>query len=223
MNKAAQAPACTVLIAAPDLLPALKTRSFEGESELLSFSDAEALRALEVISRRRPRLIALERTFAATPRGAALINRIKADPTLGNSEIRVVSSDAQEPTTIPAPAPAVPSAGPTPALLDKRGTRRAPRFKVASHVDIAVDGNNAKLVDLSIVGAQVVSATVLKPNQKVRLTLSDDQATIRIAAIVAWASFEIPPKIGPRYRAGVDFLDGDAAAIDAFRTRHQVS
>ena len=219
LNNAAQATACTVLIAASDLLPALKKRSFEAEGELLAFTDAEALRALEVISRRRPKLVALERAFAATPRGAALINRIKADPTLSGSEIRVVSSDAQD-STVAAPSAPLSNAGPAAAALDKRGTRRAPRFRIASHVDIAVDGNTAKLVDLSIVGAQVVSATVLKPNQKVRLTFTDQQATIRVVAVVAWASFEIPPKVGPRYRAGIEFVEPDAAALDAFRTRH---
>ena len=65
-----------------DLLPALKERVVDDGGELLAFTDTDALRALEVISRRRPRLVALERTFAATPRGAALINRIKADPAL---------------------------------------------------------------------------------------------------------------------------------------------
>ena len=122
---------CTVLIAAADLLPTLKLRAAETGGELLAFSDTEALRALDAISRRRPGVVALEQAFAATPRGAALINRIKADPTLGGSEIRVV-------------------------------------------------------------------------------------------AVVAWASFEIPPKIGPRYRAGINFLEADASAIEAFRTRHQV-
>ena len=36
--------------------------------------------------------------------------------------------------------------------------------------------------------------------------------TMRFNAIVAWASFEIPPKIGPRYRAGIEFIDADADA-----------
>ena len=33
----------------------------------------------------------LERLFAATPRGAALINRIKTDPQVSQAEIRVMS------------------------------------------------------------------------------------------------------------------------------------
>ena len=93
------APACTVLIAAPDLLATLKQGSLaSNNTELIAFSDAEALRALEVISKRRPKVVALEKVFAATPRGAALINRIKADPALSKSEIRIVSPDGDEST-----------------------------------------------------------------------------------------------------------------------------
>ena len=82
-----------VLIAAPDLLPGLKQRAEIIEGKLLTFTDAEALRALEAITIRHPAMVALERKFAATLGGAALINCIKADPSLTESEVRVVSND----------------------------------------------------------------------------------------------------------------------------------
>lgn len=226
---------CTVLIAAPDLLPALKQRTGNVNGELLAFSDADALRALEVITKRRPRIVAIEKLFAATPRGAALINRIKADPSLVQSEIRVVSSDSEytrvsprtpteaAPAQTPAPgATAAPAAAPVPAPpLDQRGTRRAPRVKIAAKVDAIVDGNAAALLDLSTVGAQVVAGSGLKPNQRVRVALSDEAGVVRFNATVAWVKFEIVPGGGPRYRAGLDFVDADAAAIDAFCGRHK--
>ena len=218
-NILTDATTCTVLIAAPDLLPTLKKGSLASDNtELIAFSDAEALRALEVISKRRPRVVALEKVFAATPRGAALINRIKADPTLSKSEIRVVSADGDESTV----AQVSPAAAPV-APLDHHGTRRAPRFRIAAGIEIAMDGKPATLIDLSAVGAQVVSATVLKPNQKLRVTMTDEQAMLRIAASVAWASFEMPPKVGPRYRAGIQFNDANPKAVDEFRSRHQAS
>jgi len=256
---------CTVLIAAPDLLLTLKSGPLKDHAELLAFSDSEALRALEVISRRRPRLVAVERVFAATPRGVALINRIKADPTLTRSEIRVVSHEdeiaqgAAEPTPIasasvasgatasaaavaniaapptPAPPPSVarastPSAGnaaseaapaPAKAALDRTGTRRVPRFKIANNVEIDINGSSATMVDLSTNGAQVVSPNVLRPNQRLRISLVDDDGAVRCNAVVAWASFEMPPNGAPRYRAGVAFVDAPTAAVDAFRVRHQ--
>lgn len=228
---------CTVLIAAPELLPALKKRASGYEGELLAFPDTEALRALEVISRRRPRLVALERAFAATPRGGALINRIKADPALTGSEIRIVSHDSDESRVVSPPAsghgtaredqvagaavPASDAAAPAPApALDQRGTRRAQRFTMPGGLGVIADGNIVTIIDLSTVGAQIVSATVMKPRQKLRLTVADEQATLRFNAAVAWAKFEIPPESGPRYRAGIEFLDVDAADLDQFRLRH---
>ncbi len=82
--------AAAVLIASSDLLPALEQRAAVGGAAL-RFSDAQPLEALEAITLHRPSLVVLERFFAATPRGAALINRIKADPGCANAEIRVLS------------------------------------------------------------------------------------------------------------------------------------
>jgi hypothetical protein len=210
-----------VLIGAPEVLPGLK-KSIDPNAELLTFADVDALRALEVISRRRPNTVIAEKTFAATPRGAALINRIKADPTLIKSEIRVVGPKPTDVQIVSAGESSVAVSEPaTPAPLDQRGTRRAPRYKIAGLVEIVADGNVATVVDLSTIGAQIVSAIILKPNQKVRMILTDDNATIRFGAIVAWASFEIPPKDGPRYRAGIEFIDADAEALEAFCIRHK--
>jgi hypothetical protein len=206
-----------VLIGAADLLPGLKERAGALNGEVLTFADADALRALEAITKRRPALVALERVFAVTPRGAALINRIKADPSLRQSEIRVLAHDSDYMRVVPrTPPPSAPA-------LDQRGTRRAPRFKMAAHTTAQVEGKTAMLVDLSTVGAQVVSQTALKPNQRIGMALPDDTDSVRFAATVVWTSFEIPPNGGPRYRAGLDFGDAgaDAAAITAFCERHK--
>ena len=122
-------------------------------------------------------------------------------------------------------ATAVASAHPTTSVqpLDQRGTRRAPRFLLAEEIEVLVDGNQAVLVNLSTLGAQLVSATVLKPGQRVRMALFDTVGTLRINAAVAWASFEIPPDSIPRYRAGIEFIDASSVAIDAYATRHRVS
>lgn len=222
-----------VLIAAADLLPAMKSRLAGEARELLGFSDVEALRALEVITTKRPAVVVLERRFALTPRGSALVNRIKADPSLVDTQIRVDQHEAL-PTDAPAAsaAPAGPGrqaaapAGkpaPKPASaqeLDYRGTRRAPRHRIGGTCEILVDGNRGTLIDLSVLGAQLVTPTVLKPNQRVRVTLADDNATIRGTATVVWASFEMPKGSSPRYRAGLDFIEPDGAALNAYIHRH---
>jgi hypothetical protein len=213
---------CTVLIAAAELLPTLKKRPIDPDSEVLAFADSDALKALDVISKRQPNVIVLEQEFSATPRGAALIRRVQADASLSQSEIRVVSKDSGESSVIEA-LTAVDDETETDTQttpLDQRGTRRAPRFKIGGTVEIVLDGNITTLVDLSTIGAQVVSAVVLRPTQRLRVTLADDHTTIRFNATVAWASFEIPRQTSPRYRAGLEFIDAEAPAVDAFRRRH---
>ena len=200
----------TVLIASPEFLPALKERKELGET--VAFADTDALKALDLITRERPKVVALERDFAATSRGTALINRIKADPSLTECEIRIISHDNGDGTA--SPDAVVESAAPAvvAAPLDQTGTRRAPRFSIADGVEVQVDGKPAALINLSLVGAQVVSPTILKPNQRVRFILADKPKAVRVGSVIAWAAFELP-KAGPRYRAGVEFLDPDQAAV----------
>jgi hypothetical protein len=92
---------------------------------------------------------------------------------------------------------------------------------MAREVAALVDGNTASVVDLSVVGAQVVTEAVLKPNQRIRMTLTDETGVIRFNATVAWAKFEIPPQSGPRYRAGIEFLDAVPSAVEAYCERNR--
>jgi hypothetical protein len=210
--------ACTVLIAARDLLDPLRQRLDVG-GEVLTFADSEPLRALEAITERRPGLVALERLFAASPRGAALINRIKADPILAEAEIVVLSHENNSSRTVHRR-----TAPPMKAPADQRGTRRAPRVRVRPGVDVMVDGNNAALIDLSTVGAQVLSVVWLRPNTRVRLTLNEAADSLRVNGVVAWARFEIPGGTGePRYRCGIEFVEAEARAVERFCVKWQVS
>jgi len=208
-----------ILIAASEHLQALKKRDDFKEAQ--TFSDSEALRALEVITRKRPDIVALERSFASTTRGAALINRIKADPKLSACEIRIISHDSAYSrvaahTDAPGDGTAVAVVTPAPvAPLDQRGTRRAPRFRIVDGVEVMVDGNVAFLIDLSVVGAQVMSPTILKPNQRIRMSLPEGRGSLRFGAVVVWAAFELA-QTGPRFRAGIDFFDADPATVTKF-------
>jgi hypothetical protein len=220
----------TVLIASPEYLAALTRR--DDLAQALVFSDADALEALDAITRERPPVVAMHALFAATTRGTALINRIKADPSLTSSEIRIVGHDevsapraaahsaAAGGTTLlggmaVAEAPVLATTPPPVGGLDYRGTRRAPRELVVDGVDVMVDGNPATLVDVSLIGAMVISPTILRPNQRVRMSLPDAIRAIRFSAGVAWAAFELL-KTGPRYRAGIEFFDADPATIQRF-------
>jgi hypothetical protein len=236
--------AAALIIAAQNLMPGLRDH-VKVDGEILTFADTEPIQALQTIMEQRPGLVVLERLFAATPRGAALINRIKSDPQLSHVEVRVMSHTGDysrqvvKPSTVSAPpagqtAGSATSAAPqasggtvateeAPKALDWHGTRRAPRFRVRAGVEVHLDGNPAAVIDLSTVGAQVISPTVLRPNQKVRITIPLEDLQMRFRGAIAWAKFELPkaPAKTPQYRAGVEFTDADAKAIDNFTKRNK--
>ena len=234
-------PAPAVVIAASNLMPSLRERLAD-DGELVLFPDTEPIQALQAILEHKPSLIVLERLFAATPRGAALINRIKNDPQLGHAEVRVMSHSGDfrrvvaKPTAPPPPDPVVEmleggdiavateappappvAAEPPPRALDWHGTRRAARHRLRQGVEIQLDGNPAQVLDLSQVGAQVLSQTILRPNQKVRVSVPNEEFVMRFRGSIAWAKFELPqPSAPPRYRAGVEFTDADPAAVESY-------
>lgn len=211
-------PLVVLIGAAGDLAP---LREQFDQTELIAFADQDVLHALEAIMVRRPSLVALERGFAGTPRGTALINRLRADPTFSSIEIQTVSADGERLPATPwsgGASPTEPSAQP----LDNTGTRRAARVRLREGLDALLEGHSVRLVDLSTYGAQITSAGVLKPNQRVRLSLVDEKGSIRCVALVVWAAFELPraPRTRPHYRAGLAFLDAHTDAVESFAERH---
>jgi hypothetical protein len=232
-------PAPAVVIAASNLMPSLRERLAD-DGELIVFPDTEPIQALQAILEHKPSLIVLERLFAATPRGAALINRIKNDPQLTHCEVRVMSHTGDYSRVMVKGTPEAGSSPPSPSgggaavatqeaaassvtteapsrQRDWHGTRRAPRHRIRSGVEIQLDGNPAEVVDFSQIGAQVLSGTILRPNQKVRVSVPNDDFVMRFRGSVAWAKFELPePSAPPRYRAGVEFADADPAALESF-------
>jgi len=206
----------SVLIAPADHLNDLTAQ----ESPASAFPDSDALQALQAIVKQRPEVVVLDHAFASTSRGAALVNRIKADPSLATCEIRVVQHGAAAAPAAPATATAVLEAPAPAAALDVAGTRRAPRYEMAEGTEALVDNQPVTVVDLSTVGAQVVSPLILKPKQRVRVTLPEAGTGVRLRAVVAWAVFEMP-KGTPQYRAGLEFLDSNPEPVDRFREAHQ--
>jgi hypothetical protein len=222
-----------VLIGPSHALPALSERLDSG-AELHTFTDSEALEALDHVIRIKPRIVALEQEFSATSRGRALVNRINDDPSLSDCEIRVVAHDtapsrassrriaAGTALAVDEPQAAVTaSGGAAGPLLDHRGTRRAPRIAVREGVEVLVDGNPAALINISTVGVQVLSPKMLRPNQRVRVALSDAKGTIRCDGAIAWASFEMPQGQTPRYRAGIELTGADPTVVRAYADRHK--
>ena len=95
--------------------------------------------------------------------------------------------------------------------------RRARRLRMREAVNIMLDGSASFLIDLSTRGAQVLSPAGLRPKQEVRIMLVVGDRTIECAGRVVWALFEqARGTSGALYRAGVEFIDVDTPAVEAF-------
>jgi hypothetical protein len=189
----------TLLIGPAHLAETLQHRPEFSGTQLLVFAEEQVREAVEAIVHRMPSVVAVRDTFAQTPRGTALTNRVTMDAHLSATRVCVIGPDGGVSALQP-PTP------PTWLPLDTAGTRRAARVRIRPGVPIQIDGAAAELVDLSTLGAQVVSHTVLKPSQRVRVILPVERETTRAVGTVIWANFELSKtRPEPLYRAGLEF------------------
>jgi hypothetical protein len=192
----------TVLIAPPGVLPRLRAL-FGSAARLDEYSDGEARAALEHTLATRPQVVALERGFAGTARGRALIERLVGDPALAGCHVRIVSETGEAADPLVHAAEAAEAAGPR--GLDPVGTRRAPRVPLPQ-AEALLDGTPVQLVDISASGSQVISPTMVRPNQRVRVAVAERAGVpVRCRGTVVWSRLELPPGAPPHYRAGIEF------------------
>lgn len=85
--------------------------------------------------------------------------------------------------------------------------RSAARFEHISGAKLLINGAVVDLVDLSVTGAQVLSAMkVLRPSESVQIRLSRDADDVNCDAAIVWSSFEMNGTLQtPCYRAGITF------------------
>ena len=196
----------------------------------LYFTTGNVASALESIRNYRPKLVAVDALWAQTPPGVAFIDRVERLAIL-EGDIRLVARlEGRWVTTpqriavgAPPPAPAIaPAPRPTIVPVDAAAisTRRVPRFLVRDSLDAVVESGSASLVDISVLGAQVVSQPVLRPNQKIKIALPDTGDMLHVTAQVAWSTFEKPQVSDARYRAGLEFTGAAQQALEAYRLRH---
>ena len=164
----------TILIVAADELQSVESDP-GSETDIRIFADNDAIMALQCISRDRPEVVVLGRAFVESPRGAALVNAIKTDHTLTNTQIRVISEASDYFSLILHADPQAESdeampAEPLPA--DYLGTRSARRFTLQPNVVVRVDGNPTTLIELSRTGAGLVGPTLLRLQRRVRLVMA---------------------------------------------------
>ena len=102
-----------------------------------------------------------------------------------------------------------------------QAVRLANRYLFHSEVSVQVNGDPARLFDLSISGCQLLSPTALKPNQMVKILLPADKAPVVCSGKVVWTRLE-PMAAGQPlgYRAGVRFTKADDVGIETFAARY---
>ncbi len=217
--------ASVVLIIAENEAQAVKSEPGFG-TDIRVFADTDALKALQLITHDCPRLVVLGRAFTDTERCAALVNAIRIDQTLADTQIRVLGQASDYLRLVSRRAEAglepdteVPG---EPLRPDYLGTRQARRFRMVAATEVRLAGTPTALVDLSRTGARVVGPRALRPHQRVSFSLVDSEQDVKIAASVVWVFFE--PARGdspPRYQAGLKFIDADPEIIEAFSVRHR--
>jgi hypothetical protein len=212
---------------------AVRQRAIRLESpfsgRVLYFTDSSLISALESIRAHKPRVVAIESQLAQSGEGRAFIDRLKAAAVPG-CEIHLIAYVGGRWTTGLVGSAAIEVAAPAAAQTAARvaapvaavNTRRVPRFPLLDTRAAVVDGKQTNLVDMSVLGAQVVSLPVLKPNQRLKISLPDEgDETLELSGFIAWATFERRDFASqPQYRAGMEFTDAAAQALEKYCRRH---
>jgi hypothetical protein len=163
-----------VIISTPAQAPALREQLGQ-DPAVVVFADTDSLKALEAIATTHPTIVALNPTFADTARGAALVAQLKNDSDLSGIDLRVLIEDEKN---VPLMIADHATSAETALLemsrpLSRAGTRAALRY-VMDRRPIVVNGETSALIDLSVTGAQVLLPTRVRPNEPVRLVLSEE-------------------------------------------------
>jgi len=83
------------------------------------------------------------------------------------------------------------------------------------------DNSSIKMVDLSVLGAQMISQPMMRPNQKIKVGLPDANGVIQMQASVAWSVYEKPATAKePHFRVGVEFNNPVEETLADYCKRH---
>ena len=221
-----------VVVADASRLAAIR-ESVQLPGRLLHFNSGSVASAMESIRAYQANVVAVDAVFAQTPAGVAFIERVEALDMFGTAVKLIVQVEGrwivaprgaavQPPLVAPVrQAPTAPKAVVTAAPAAVSSTRRVPRFPVLEPLDAIVESGRASVVDLSVLGAQVVSVPVLRPRQKIKIGLPDNDDVVNVVAQVAWSTFERSPfEVEPHYRVGIEFAGDAQQVLEQYRLRH---
>ena len=159
----------------------------------------------------RPRVVAMPEKFALSPRGTALTHRIAVDAAARRHAGAVIDSPGHG-------GAGSPQAHARRGCRSTRPARGACRASACGRgIDVQIDGATAALVDLSTMGAQVVSTTVLKPSQRVRVVLPVDTVSRSGPRAPSRGRCSNSQRgLTPQYRAGLEFSSADPEPLLQF-------
>ena len=228
----------TIIVADAARIPAIRDGALL-PGRMMYFTASNVASAMDTIRAHQPKLVVVDALFARTPPGVAFVERVE-QLAIPQSDVRLVvqlegrwvtapRTSVPEPVSVSRPVavaskPAVVVASAPPMIAAPAAalnTRRAPRFLVRDAVNAVVENGSANLVDISVLGAQIVSEPVLRPRQKIRIALPDTGDMLQVMAQVAWSTFEKPVLVmAAHYRAGIEFTDAAQQALEDYRRRH---
>lgn len=214
----------TVVVADPQRMQQLRD-GLATPGRVLRYPTSNLASALESIRANQPGLIILDSGFLHGGQGHGFVQRIHD---LGLSKVvlqqavfnhghwTMTSLDQAPPEQRPADNQRV-------VAVKRAGleTRRAPRFLVQDIAQALADGAPIDVVDLSVLGAQMISQPMMRPNQTLRIGLPDTSGNIMLTANVAWSVYEkAANKPAPHFRVGIEFSNTEAENLADYCKRH---
>jgi hypothetical protein len=196
---------CVVLLNRSQLTPLLRDR-LEQAPDVVLIEVAETLPSPEPLASHTPALLLLGNTVSWSAAGWEFVERFRAlSP---ETDLRVLPDNEMAMAKLfngPAEAPAAPNLMSASFPLTRVPARRMRRRAVPSGTLAVVNGREAFLIDVSPLGAQVLTRLVLKPSQQVSFKMSG-RPQARVLGHVAWSLYELTGPGGvPHYRAGIGF------------------
>ena len=214
----------TVVVAEPQRMTALRD-GLPTPGRVLRYPTSNLASALESIRANQPGLIVIDGTFLHSEFGPAFVERIHGLK-LAKVVLQQAIFDRGHWTMVPIdqkPPEVRPADNQRVVAVKKAGleTRRAPRFMVRDIAQAIADGAPIDVVDLSVLGAQMISQPMMKPNQTIRLGLPDTSGNIVLSANVAWSVYEkAAHKPAPHFRVGIEFSNSEAGNLEEYCKRH---
>jgi len=230
----------SIVVADPANLTAIRDgASLPGR--VMMFASTSLGSAMESIRAYRPKIVAIDAIVLQTTSGVQFVDRLEQFAMPGCTTMILVQHEGRWITTPrnggrnggparsggpqgPAPSKQIVVAAPEAVAAPRAevvSTRRVPRFLVKDSLDVVIESGCANLIDLSVLGAQLVSLPVLRPGQKIKVGLPDTGDMLNVVAQVAWSLFEKPQmQAEPHYRVGLEFTDAAQQMLEKYRQRH---